>query len=72
MDADFIRTELFRPLDTWKSDGMGLGAFQARQLVRGMGGRLEVDSRLGAGTTMRVRLPLVQDDAEPARSEKMA
>ena len=64
MDAEFIRTQLFRPLDTWqKTHGMGLGVFQARQLARGMGGRLEVESVLGVGTTMRIRLRLASDTA---------
>ena len=58
MDAEFVRTQLFRPLDTWKPQGTGLGAFQARQYTRSMGGRLEVDSLPGKGTTMSVRLRL--------------
>lgn len=57
MTAGFIRDHLFRPLNSRKADGFGLGAYQARELVRAMGGRLVVDSRLGRGTTMRLTLP---------------
>ncbi len=60
MDAEFIRNQLFRPLDTAKPAGYGLGAYQARQLVREMGGRLEVSSTPGKGTVMRVVLPVAE------------
>jgi putative PEP-CTERM system histidine kinase len=60
MDEEFIRTELFRPFRTTKTAGMGIGAFQTRELVRELGGRLDVVSAPGRGTTMRVRLPLVE------------
>lgn len=56
MTPEFVRDQLFRPLDTNKREGTGLGAFQALKLVREMGGRLEVDSTPGKGTMMRVRL----------------
>ena len=64
MDETFIRDELFRPLRTEKGQGFGLGAFQARQLVRDMGGRLEVASVLGEGTTMRVVFPVATDPSD--------
>jgi signal transduction histidine kinase len=57
MSADFVRDELFRPLATTKRTGHGIGAFQARELVRDMGGRLDVESAPGAGTTMRLSFP---------------
>jgi signal transduction histidine kinase len=54
MSAEFVRDELFRPLATTKRTGHGIGAFQARELIVDMGGRLDVVSAPGAGTTMRV------------------
>lgn len=57
MDADYIENRLFRPLDSEKKSGYGLGAFQTRQLVREMGGRLEVFSEVGKGTVMTIVLP---------------
>jgi putative PEP-CTERM system histidine kinase len=59
MDASFVQNRLFKPLASDKPHSMGLGAFQVRQLVRDMGGRLEVDSVPGKGTIMRVRLPIL-------------
>nr|WP_294552481.1 XrtA/PEP-CTERM system histidine kinase PrsK [uncultured Rhodopila sp.] len=57
MAPEFVRDELFRPLRSTKSGGHGIGAYQARELLRGAGGDLLVISRPGAGTTMRVILP---------------
>jgi putative PEP-CTERM system histidine kinase len=62
MDETFIRDELFLPFRSTKSGGYGIGAFQTRELIRMAGGDLEVMSRPGAGTTMRIVLPLVFAD----------
>ncbi len=56
MDANFVRDELFRPFRSTKDGGFGIGAFQTRELVRAAGGQLEVTSKPGAGTTMRIVL----------------
>jgi putative PEP-CTERM system histidine kinase len=58
MDLDFIRDELFRPFRSTKRGGMGIGAFQCRTYARELGGEVEAISSAGAGTTMRVTLPL--------------
>lgn len=57
MSETFIRNELFRPMATSKPGGSGIGAWQARELLAHAGGRLDVLSRPGEGTTMRLRLP---------------
>jgi putative PEP-CTERM system histidine kinase len=59
MSPEFIRDRLFRPFDTSKPGGSGIGAWQARDLARRAGGDLAVVSRVGEGTTMRLLLPLV-------------
>jgi putative PEP-CTERM system histidine kinase len=59
MENKFVETQLFQPLRSTKSSGFGIGAFQARQVAREMGGRLEVDSKCGSGTRVTVRLPYV-------------
>lgn len=65
MDPDFVRTELFKPFHSSKKGGYGIGGFQIRQLVRDLGGRLEVLTELGQGTTMRVHLPQATPTPEP-------
>lgn len=63
MDPEFVARELFRPFRTTKESGSGIGAFQTRELVRAVGGELDVISQLGAGTTMRIVLPLAREGA---------
>ena len=58
MSPEFVRKELFRPFVSTKSGGFGIGAFEARELVRAMRGRLEVESREGLGSRFIVRIPL--------------
>jgi putative PEP-CTERM system histidine kinase len=59
MDADFVRDRLFRPFHSTKgSKGMGIGAYQARELALSLGGSVEVDSRPGAGTRFSFILPV--------------
>jgi putative PEP-CTERM system histidine kinase len=60
MSPEFIRTRLFKPFHSSKPGGFGIGAFEARELIRAMGGRLEVESREGLGTRFRVMLPLAE------------
>lgn len=57
MSAAFIRDRLFRPFSSSKPGGFGLGAFEARELARAMGGSIEVDSREGEGTRFTASLP---------------
>lgn len=60
MSAEFIRDRLFRPLDTSKAGGSGIGAFQAREALGSAGGSLAVISAPGQGTTMRLSVPLAR------------
>lgn len=70
MPPEFVRDELFRPLRSTKDGGHGIGAYQARELLRDAGGDLLVISKPGVGTTMRLILPLVRPSvAEPASAE---
>ena len=57
MSPEFVRRRLFKPFDSTKQGGFGIGAYEARELVRAMQGRLEVESREGLGTRFVVRLP---------------
>jgi putative PEP-CTERM system histidine kinase len=64
MEAEFVRDKLFRPLGSEKRDGFGIGAYQARELLRAAGGDLLVMSRPSGGTTMRIILPAAGELAE--------
>jgi putative PEP-CTERM system histidine kinase len=72
MSAEFVRDELFRPFRTTKAAGYGIGAYQARETIRALGGRLEVLSAPGQGTTMRIVLPIRDDSAKPISSRGTA
>jgi len=59
MEEEFVRHRLFRPFDTTKgSQGMGVGAYQAREFVVASGGLMNVDSQPGLGTTITIHLPI--------------
>jgi putative PEP-CTERM system histidine kinase len=58
MTPQFIRDRLFRPFDSTKGvQGMGIGAYQAREFARKFSGDLQVDSEIGAGTKITLFLP---------------
>jgi putative PEP-CTERM system histidine kinase len=60
MTPEFIRDHLFRPFDSTKgTQGMGIGAHQAREFARKMGGDVSVESEVGTGTTFVLSLPSV-------------
>ena len=50
--------KIFEPLFTTKSKGIGLGLAISRRLVEQNGGKIEVKSEVGQGTTFTVKLPL--------------
>jgi signal transduction histidine kinase len=60
MSPNFVQSGLFKPFVSSKSGGFGIGAFEAREMIRGMGGRLDVESREGVGTRFSASLPLVE------------
>jgi putative PEP-CTERM system histidine kinase len=58
MTQAFLKESLFRPFQTTKKKGLGIGLFQARAIVQAHGGGMHVESELGKGTTFRVTLPV--------------
>lgn len=57
MTREFIQSRLFRPFQTTKADGVGLGLYTAREIFRFHSGSILVKSEPGAGSTVRVRIP---------------
>lgn len=66
MDAQ-TRSRLFEPFFTTKpaGKGTGLGMPMAQAIVQRLGGRIEVDSALGRGTTVRLHLPVAPTASPP-------
>jgi putative PEP-CTERM system histidine kinase len=64
MEPEFVRDRLFRPFDSTKgAKGMGIGAYQAREYVRLLGGDVEVQSSPGQGTSFSISLPVHDNSA---------
>ncbi|MHB1309209.1 MAG: XrtA/PEP-CTERM system histidine kinase PrsK [Limisphaerales bacterium] len=58
MPAGFLKNSLFRPFQTTKPKGLGIGLFHCRRIVEAHRGRIEVESQPGEGTVFRVYLPV--------------
>lgn len=56
IESDLLE-RVFDPLYTTRSDGTGLGLTVVRRIVDEHEGRIEIESEVGRGTTVRVRLP---------------
>ena len=61
MTEEFMRERLFRPFQTTKPQGMGIGMNESFQYVSGIGGRILVESVINSGTRFRVMLRLAGD-----------
>lgn len=72
MNEAFIRERLFKPFQTTKAAGMGIGAYESSQYIREIGGKISVDSQERVGTVVRIELPanpLKIDFARESREE---
>jgi putative PEP-CTERM system histidine kinase len=61
MSPAFIKDSLFRPFQSTKKQGLGIGLFQSRAIVRAHGGGIHVESEPGKGTTFHVSFPVKAD-----------
>jgi putative PEP-CTERM system histidine kinase len=58
ISREFLEHRLFRPFQTSKKNGFGIGLFHCKQIVEAHGGRIEVESEEGKGSTFRVLIPV--------------
>jgi putative PEP-CTERM system histidine kinase len=63
MTPAFMKSSLFRPFQTTKKKGLGIGMFQSKMIVEAHRGRILVESEPAVGTTFRIMLPLTHQSA---------
>ena len=64
MTQEFIRDRLFKPFQSTKTAGMGIGAYESFQYVQELGGSIAVKSEPEVGTEVTLLLPLFEAQAE--------
>ncbi len=64
MSEQFIQKKLFKPFESTKAAGMGIGVFESKEYINQLGGQLAVDSQEWVGTTFSVMLPLYRERPE--------
>ena len=58
MTDEFIKSELFKPFKTTKgTKGMGIGVYEAREIILAIGGQIEVSSEVNVGTCFKLTIP---------------
>jgi putative PEP-CTERM system histidine kinase len=72
MSESFVSNQLFKPFESTKDGGFGIGAYEARALAASMGGQLRVDSRVGRGTTFTLLLPAARSDTKKLSLKEVA
>jgi signal transduction histidine kinase len=58
MSQDFIQNRLFRPFNSTKGSGMGIGSYESFQYIRELGGSIDVQSEVGQGSVVTMLMPL--------------
>jgi PAS domain S-box-containing protein len=55
--------KLFEPLFTTRTQGIGLGLAVSKKLIEANGGRIEVESEVGVGSTFTLYLPVYKNES---------
>jgi putative PEP-CTERM system histidine kinase len=62
MSADFVANCLFKPFNTTKSGGMGIGTYESAQYLKELGGSIVAHSEPGRGTLITMLIPLFETE----------
>ena len=69
MSPDFVKTQLFRPFHSTKTNGLGIGMFQCRKIIEAHGGSIGVESQPELGSRFTILLPL---DPNPKSNQPLS
>lgn len=72
MTREFMRERLFRPFQSSKSGGMGIGVYEAQLYLRELGGDIVYESEPGRGTRVTVTIPLATRSGEAVAAESVS
>ena len=61
IQQEFAKTKMFKPLQTTKDQGLGIGLWQVRHNVEEMNGTITVHSEEKLGTTFTISFPALQE-----------
>jgi signal transduction histidine kinase len=72
MSEEYIENCVFKPFRSTKKSGFGIGLYQCKTIVDAHGGKIEVESKKGMGTTFTIKLPLRCEDSVEGGNWKTA
>ena len=61
MSNEFMDKHLFKPFQSTKNKGLGIGLFQCKTIIEAHKGKMDVQSKADEGTTFILRLPINRD-----------
>ena len=70
MSRDFMQHRLFKPFQTTKKKGLGIGLYHCKEIISAHNGTIEVESAEKTGTSFKILLPLSNDfEAAPVQTK---
>lgn len=61
MPPEFIENRLFKPFATTKANGFGIGLYQSKSILEAHGGKIQLHSQLGQGSTFKIYVPIAKE-----------